>query len=139
MSQARAPTSQGLFPSNILRRRGRRQRFWIQAADEFRYVSCKSIRDCSAAARVSWKIENAIFITLRNQVCSPGHDYGRVKKGLCFVRMLLVLLVFSVDQIQPYCCRAFRPANAGDGRTAPSRRNRADSACRFLPKHLGKV
>ena len=58
--------------------------------------------------RARWKIENETFNTLKNQGYNFEHNYGHGKNHLCSVFALLMMLAFTVDQIQQHACRFFR-------------------------------
>ena len=58
--------------------------------------------------RARWKIENETFNTLKNQGYNFEHNYGHGKQYLCSVFALLMMLAFTVDQIQQHACTLFR-------------------------------
>jgi hypothetical protein len=70
------------------------------------------------AGRSRWKIENETFNTLKNQGYHFEHNYGHGEKHLATVLALLMLLAFTVDQIQQRCCRHFRHLWEGLGTKA---------------------
>lgn len=57
--------------------------------------------------RSRWKIENETFNTLKNQGYHFEHNYGHGIKHLSTVLALLMLLAFTVDQIQQHGCTLF--------------------------------
>lgn len=58
--------------------------------------------------RSRWKIENEVFNTLKNQQYNFEHNFGHGKKHLCTNFALLMMLAFTVDQVQQACCAVFR-------------------------------
>jgi hypothetical protein len=65
------------------------------------------------AGRSRWKIENETFNTLKNQGYHFEHNYGHGYLNLATVLALLMLLAFSVDQIQQHCWKLFQQVRAG--------------------------
>jgi hypothetical protein len=65
------------------------------------------------AGRSRWKIENETFNTLKNQGYHFKHNYGHGYLRLATVLALLMLLAFTVDQIQQHCWQLFRQVRAG--------------------------
>ncbi|HXG94798.1 MAG TPA: hypothetical protein VNN73_20840 [Blastocatellia bacterium] len=61
------------------------------------------------AGGARWKIENETFNTLKNQGYHFEHNYGHGYLNLATVLALLMLLAFTVDQIQQHCWELFRP------------------------------
>lgn len=65
------------------------------------------------AGRSRWnsigcRIENETFNTLKNQGYYFEHNFGHGKKNLCNVFAFLMMLAFTVDQIQQHACYYFR-------------------------------
>lgn len=60
------------------------------------------------AGRARWKIENETFNTLKNQGYHFEHNYGHGKDKLCSVFAILMMMAFTVDQIQQHACTHFR-------------------------------
>lgn len=60
--------------------------------------------------RSRWKIENETFNTLKNQGYNLEHNYGHGVQNLSVVLMMVMLLVFLVDQTQQLCCPLFQAA-----------------------------
>src|SRR5262249_28730526 len=54
-----------------------------------------------------WKIENETFNTLKNQGYHFEHNYGHGAQNLATVLALLMLLAFTIDQIQQRCYQLF--------------------------------
>jgi len=65
------------------------------------------------AGRGRWKIENETFNTLKNQGYHFEHNYGHGYLNLATVLALLMLLAFTVDQIQQRCWELFQQVRAG--------------------------
>ncbi len=64
------------------------------------------------AARSRWKIENETFNTLKNQGYHFEHNYGHGQDQLSTVLAYLMLLAFTIDQIQQGACQTFRAIHA---------------------------
>ena len=60
--------------------------------------------------RARWKIENETFNTMKNQGYHLEHNYGHGEQHLSVVLMMLMMLVFLVDQTQQLCCPVFQAA-----------------------------
>ena len=58
--------------------------------------------------RARWKIENETFNTLKNQGYNFEHNYGHGKKHLCTVFALLMMMAFTLDQVQQHACSYFK-------------------------------
>jgi hypothetical protein len=58
--------------------------------------------------RYRWKMENENFNTLKNQGYHFGHNYGLGEKHLSTIFVILMMLVFLVDQTQQLCCTLFQ-------------------------------
>jgi hypothetical protein len=69
-----------------------------------------NVRQVERAGRARWKIENETFNTLKNQGYHFEHNYGHGQKNLGVVLALLMLLAFSIDQVQQRCNQLFRLA-----------------------------
>jgi selenocysteine lyase/cysteine desulfurase len=59
-------------------------------------------------ARARWKIENETFNTLKNQGYHFEHNFGHGRKHLATGLAIIMLLAFSIDQIQQHASRTFR-------------------------------
>jgi hypothetical protein len=84
---------------------------------EFTWITDLPIRKDNAlllarAGRSRWKIENETFNTLKNQGYHFEHNYGHGQDQLSTVLAYLMLLAFSVDQIQQGACKTFRAIHA---------------------------
>jgi hypothetical protein len=73
----------------------------------------RSIVKVMRAGRARWKIENETFNTLKNQGYHFEHNYGHGSQHLATVLALLMMLAFTIDQIQQRCCRFFRRLHQG--------------------------
>ena len=58
--------------------------------------------------RVRWKIENETFNTLKNQGYDFKHNYGHGNRFLANVLMMLMFLVFQIDQINGLASHLFQ-------------------------------
>lgn len=58
--------------------------------------------------RARWKIENEVFNTLKNQQYHFEHNFGHGQKHLCTNFAFLMMLAFTLDQIQQRANRYFR-------------------------------
>jgi hypothetical protein len=84
---------------------------------EFTWITDLPLRKDNAlllarAGRSRWKIENETFNTLKNQGYHFEHNYGHGQDQLSTVLAYLMLLAFSVDQIQQGACKTFRAIHA---------------------------
>ena len=69
------------------------------------------------AGRARWRIENETFNTLKNQGDCFEHNFGHGHKHLSTVLASLMLLAFSIDQVQQRCCTLFEQARTKAGCT----------------------
>lgn len=60
--------------------------------------------------RSKWKIENETFNTLKNQGYNLEHNYGHGKKNLSNNLMVLMFLVFFIDQVLLNFCEVYQQA-----------------------------
>jgi hypothetical protein len=58
--------------------------------------------------RARWKVENETFNTLKNQGYHFEHNFGHGEQHLSVVFAVLMMLAFSVDQIQQLACELFQ-------------------------------
>lgn len=63
--------------------------------------------------RSRWKIENEVFNTLKNQEYNFEHNYGHGKENLSTNFAFLMMLAFTIDQIQQRCNRYFKSLHKG--------------------------
>jgi len=68
------------------------------------------------AGRSRWRIENETFNTLKNQGYQFEHNFGHGYKHLSQIFATLMLLAFSIDQIQEMACKRFKKALKKVGR-----------------------
>ena len=71
-------------------------------------ISTRSVADICRSGRSRWKIENETFNTLKNQGYHFNHNYGHGNENLSTVLAVLMLIAFSVDQIQQIYSQVFR-------------------------------
>lgn len=76
-------------------------------------LRAKTVERVMRAGRGRWKIENETFNTLKNQGYHFEHNYGHGYLNLATVLALLMLLAFTVDQIQQRCWDLFQQVRAG--------------------------
>jgi Transposase DDE domain len=76
-------------------------------------LSARTVPKVMRAGRSRWQIENETFNTLKNQGYHFEHNYGHGMQNLATVLALLMLLAFTVDQIQQRCWPLFRQVRAG--------------------------
>ncbi len=76
-------------------------------------LTARTVERVMRAGRGRWKIENETFNTLKNQGYHFEHNYGHGTQHLATVLALLMLLAFTVDQIQQRCWQLFRTVRAG--------------------------
>jgi hypothetical protein len=72
--------------------------------------SRQTVIDIKNGGRARWKVENETFNTLKNQGYHFEHNYGHGVNHLSVVFAVLMMLAFSVDQIQQLCNPLFRAA-----------------------------
>lgn len=60
--------------------------------------------------RARWKVENNTFNTLKNQGYNFEHNFGHGAQNLSNMMMLLMMLVFAIDQIQMLSNALFQAA-----------------------------
>jgi hypothetical protein len=75
-------------------------------------LRAKTVERVMRAGRGRWKIENETFNTLKNQGYHFEHNYGHGYLNLATVLALLMLLAFTVDQIQQHCWKLFQQVRA---------------------------
>lgn len=76
-------------------------------------LQTRTVERVMRAGRGRWKIENETFNTLKNQGYHFEHNYGHGTQNLATVLAVLMLLAFTVDQIQQRCSTIFRQLRAG--------------------------
>lgn len=60
--------------------------------------------------RARWKIENETFNTLKNQGYQFEHNFGHGQQFLSNNLMVLMMMVFLIDQTQWLCCKVYQQA-----------------------------
>ena len=78
----------------------------------------RTVEPVMRAGRSRWKIENETFNTLKNQGYHFEHNYGHGEKNLATVLALLMLLAFTVDQMNQHCWKLFQQVSGGLRTTA---------------------
>lgn len=73
-------------------------------------ISQKNAYALMRGGRARWKIENETFNTLKNQGYHFEHNFGHGHNQLSVVLALLMMLAFTVDQIQQLGCQLFQAA-----------------------------
>jgi hypothetical protein len=76
-------------------------------------LSARTVQKVMRAGRSRWQIENETFNTLKNQGYHFEHNYGHGTQNLATVLALLMMLAFTVDQIQQCCWPLFQQVRAG--------------------------
>ena len=70
-------------------------------------LSKKNCEQIMQIGRSRWKIENETFNTLKNQGYHFEHNYGHGTNHLSTILAILMLLAFTVDQMQQHGCKLF--------------------------------
>ncbi len=73
-------------------------------------ITANNVDQIVRAGRSRWKVENETFNTLKNQGYCLEHNYGHGKHYLATTLALLMMLAFTLDQIQELCCSVFKAA-----------------------------
>lgn len=81
---------------------------WVTSLE----ITKNNIMQLMRAARARWKVENETFNTLKNQNYQFEHNFGHGYKHLSTNFALLMLLAFSIDQLQEHCCKVFQTAKS---------------------------
>jgi Transposase DDE domain len=76
-------------------------------------LRAQTVKAVMRIGRGRWKIENETFKTLKNQGYHFEHNYGHGLEHLASVLALLMLLAFTVDQIQQRCWEVFQRVRGG--------------------------
>jgi len=66
-----------------------------------------NVKTLARAGRSRWKIENETFNTLKNQGYQFDHNFGHGYKNLATVFATLMLLAFTLDQLQQHASKVF--------------------------------
>jgi hypothetical protein len=73
-------------------------------------VNNDNIMQLMRGGRCRWKIENETFNTLKNQGYEFEHNFGHGYKNLSTNFAFLMMLAFTVDQLQESSCKLFQKA-----------------------------
>jgi hypothetical protein len=76
-------------------------------------VSLTNVKDIIDMGRSRWKIENEVFNTLKNQEYNFEHNFGHGQENLATNFAYLMMLAFTIDQIQQRCSRYFKSLHKG--------------------------
>lgn len=76
-------------------------------------LRARTVQKVMRAGRSRWQIENETFNTLKNQGYHFEHNYGHGTQNLATILAVLMMLAFTVDQIQQRCWTLFRQVRAG--------------------------
>jgi hypothetical protein len=76
-------------------------------------ISSDNVKDVIDMGRSRWKIENEVFNTLKNQEYNFEHNFGHGKKHLATNFAYLMMMAFTIDQIQQRCNRYFKSLHKG--------------------------
>jgi len=71
-------------------------------------ITKANVFEAMRGGRARWKIENETFNTLKNQGYFFEHNFGHGTRHLATVLPILMLLAFSIDQIQQHACGTFK-------------------------------
>jgi len=82
---------------------------WITNID----LSSNNLKDVIDMGRSRWKIENEVFNTLKNQEYNFEHNFGHGKKHLATNFAYLMMMAFTIDQIQQRSNRYFKSLHKG--------------------------
>lgn len=74
------------------------------------HLSKNTVVEVAKAGRSRWKIENETYNTLKNQGYQFEHNFGHGQEHLSTNLALLMMLAFSIDQIQQRINRFFKAA-----------------------------
>jgi len=72
-----------------------------------------NVRQVMQIGRSRWKIENEVFNTLKNQDYNFKHNFGHGQNYLCTVFAFLMMMAFTIDQIQQNSCHYFKTLLTG--------------------------
>jgi len=74
------------------------------------HLNEKNVHSIMQGGRARWKSENEVFNTLKNQNYHFEHNFGHGKKNLSTIFAMLMLLAFTMDQVQEISDSAFQKA-----------------------------
>lgn len=75
-------------------------------------ITTSNVSDIAKAARSRWMVENECFNTLKNTGYAIEHSYGHGQKNLAFNFYMLILLAFTLHQIQELTEHLFKQARS---------------------------
>ncbi len=75
-------------------------------------ITTSNVSDIAKAARARWMVENECFNTLKNTGYGIEHSYGHGQKNLAFNFYMLILLAFTLHQIQELTEPLFKQARS---------------------------
>ena len=102
------------FLECIEEHKGKKTRYsWITDIE----ITEKNVRKIMKGGSSRWKIENETFNTLKNQGYEFEHNYGHGNKNLSTVFANLMMLAFSIDQLQLGVSKEFKLALAAEKNT----------------------
>jgi hypothetical protein len=78
-------------------------------------LDASTVGPLTRAGRTRWRIENETFNTLKNQGYQFEHNFGHGDQNLSVVMAHLMMLAFSIDQVQQACNPLFAAAWAKAG------------------------
>ena len=73
-------------------------------------ITNKNVKHIMKGGRARWKIENETFNTLKTGGYNFDHNFGHGNQHLSTVLAYLMMLAFTIDQLQQTACKAFRKA-----------------------------
>jgi hypothetical protein len=79
---------------------------WVTSIE----ITKDNVMEIMKGGRARWRIENEAFNTLKNQGYQLEHNFGHGDKNLTTNLALLMLLAFTIDQLQEYSCQVFKKA-----------------------------
>ena len=100
----RADIRVNMLDYQIVTARGKNKHFsWITDVK----LRKSNVKPIARAGRSRWKIENETFNTLKNQGYHFEHNFGHGYKHLATVFATLMLLAFTLDQLQQHASKLF--------------------------------
>lgn len=76
------------------------------------FITNDNIYKIMKGGRCNWRVENAVFNTLKNQNYHFEHNFGHGHQNLSTVFAMLMMLSFLIDQAQEIGCQLFQKARA---------------------------
>jgi len=75
-------------------------------------ITTENVSRIARAARARWMVENECFNTLKNTGYAIDHSYGHGQKNLAFNFYMLIMLAFTLHQIQELTEKLFQQARS---------------------------